>query len=200
MNFLAHLYLSGDDEKLITGNFIGDFVKGKSFLNYPEQIRKGIILHRHIDSYADKHTLFREIKILFRKEFGLYSGVVTDLILDHILASQWQLYSHETLRQFSRRIHIILLSNFLYLPIQVQGFLPVLIRNRRLESYAKPEGIHQSLDIMSRYTSLPQKANSAIDIMKENVDFIQSHFSLFMHEIIIFAENESGFSIRRPSL
>ena len=28
MNFLAHLYLSGEDEELLIGNFIADYVKG----------------------------------------------------------------------------------------------------------------------------------------------------------------------------
>ena len=45
MNVLAHIYLSGDSEKIIIGNYIGDYVKGRDYLNYPEQIRKGIILH-----------------------------------------------------------------------------------------------------------------------------------------------------------
>jgi acyl carrier protein phosphodiesterase len=28
MNFLFHMLLSGDDEKILVGNFMGDFVKG----------------------------------------------------------------------------------------------------------------------------------------------------------------------------
>ena len=155
MNFLAHLYLSGNDDKLITGNFIGDYVKGNNFLKYPGKIREGIVLHRRIDSFTDAHPLFRDAKKLFREEFGLYSGVVTDLIFDHFLAVSWKNYHPVTLRQFARKIHAVLISNIFYLPPRVQGFLPVLIKNRRLESYAREDGIHQSLDIMSRYTSLP---------------------------------------------
>ncbi|MEO0404681.1 MAG: DUF479 domain-containing protein, partial [Bacteroidota bacterium] len=30
MNFLAHFYLSQSDEKILVGNFLGDFVKGKA--------------------------------------------------------------------------------------------------------------------------------------------------------------------------
>ena len=56
MNYLAHLYLSGESEKVIVGNFIGDYVKGKSFTDYPEQIAGGIKLHRSIDSFTDQHN------------------------------------------------------------------------------------------------------------------------------------------------
>lgn len=199
MNFLAHIYLSGDDDKLITGNFIGDYVKGNNFLKYPGKIREGIILHRRIDSFTDRHELFREVKKLYRGEFGLYSGVVTDLIFDHFLASGWENYHPLTLRRFARKTHAILLKNVFYLPSRVQGFLPVLIKNRRLESYAQKEGIQQSLEIMSRHTSLPPKARLAIEIMDANYPFIETHFNKFMGELIVFTESEAGISIRRPS-
>ncbi|HDR52617.1 MAG TPA: DUF479 domain-containing protein, partial [Mariniphaga anaerophila] len=137
MNFLAHLYLSGNDEKLITGNFIGDYVKGNTFLKYPGKTREGIILHRRIDSFTDGHARFREVKKLFRPEFGLYSGVVTDLIFDHLLASAWDVYHPLSLCRFAKKIHAVLLTHLFYLPPRVQGFLPILIKNRRLESYAR---------------------------------------------------------------
>lgn len=198
MNFLAHLYLSGDDEKLITGNFIGDYVKGKNFLNYPGKIREGIILHRRIDSFTDDHELFREVKKLFRDELGLYSGVVTDLIFDHLLASGWSDYHHLSLRQFAQNIHAVLLRHIFYLPPRVQEFLPILIKNRRLESYAHKKGIQESLEIMSRYTSLPAKATYAIEVLDSYSPFIEKYFTAFMHQLIEFVESETGTPIRRP--
>ncbi len=199
MNFLAHLYLSGKDEKLLTGNFIGDYVKGKNFLNYPGKIREGILLHRRIDFFTDNHPNFRKVKVLFREEFGLYSGVVTDLVFDHLLASRWEIFCCLSLPQYAHWVHNILLSNFLYLPLRVQGFLPALIINRRLESYARIEGIYQSLDIMSRYTSLPKKADKAIEILQSDFHFIESQFLIFINELILFAEQEMGIRIQNPS-
>ena len=35
MNYLAHLYLSGDSDEIKLGNFIGDYVKGNKYQNYP---------------------------------------------------------------------------------------------------------------------------------------------------------------------
>ena len=200
MNFLAHLYLSGNDNKVITGNFIADHVKGKKYLEYPKKISEGIILHRKIDSFTDEHPLFREVKKLFRNEFGLYSGVVTDLIFDHFLASGWKNYHQLTLRQFAKKVHAVLLANIFYLPSRVQGFLPAIIKSRRLESYAQVSGIRQSMDIMSRHTSLPSKADLATGILLENYDFIGNHFSEFMEEIISFVEVESGIVIERPAV
>ena len=53
MNFLFHMLLSGNDEQLLVGNFIGDFVKGPLQERFEPRIRQGVMLHRQIDSYAD---------------------------------------------------------------------------------------------------------------------------------------------------
>ena len=53
MNYLAHIYLSGNDPDLIFGNFIADAVPGKQYKNYSNRIQEGIILHREIDSFTD---------------------------------------------------------------------------------------------------------------------------------------------------
>lgn len=198
MNYLAHLYLSGSDKKIITGNFIGDYVKGNNYLKYPGKIREGILLHRQIDSFTDAHPCFREVKILLRPDFGLFSGIITDLLYDHLLAANWLSFSETPLFDFTNKIHDILLLHYAYLPGRVQGFLPSLIKNRRLESYASFEGMRHTLEIMSRYTSLPENAPEAMEIMEENLEFLQNNFHTFMKEITDFVNEEFGLEIKRP--
>ena len=200
MNYLAHLYLSGDNENVITGNFIGDYVKGRNYLKYPGKIREGIILHRQIDSYTDAHPRFREVKKLLRPEYGLFSGIITDLLYDHFLAAHWNDFATCTLREFTKKMHSVLLSHFFYLPPRVQGFLPTLIKNRRLESYATKDGMSNTLKIMSRYTSLPENAPDAMIIMEDNFDFLHKNFEAFMDEMIGFVNEEFGVEIKRPGL
>lgn len=55
MNYLAHLYLSGESDEIKLGNFIGDFVKGNKYQHYPEMVAYGIQLHRKIDSFTATH-------------------------------------------------------------------------------------------------------------------------------------------------
>jgi acyl carrier protein phosphodiesterase len=198
MNYLAHIYLSGEDEKTLVGNFIGDYIKGKKIENYSKDIQKGILLHRHIDTFTDSHFKFLEAKKLFRAEFGLYSGIMIDFFFDHFLASNWNLYSTLTLRNFSKRTHAILLSNFLNLPTRVQGFLPFLIQNRRLESYASVDGIIQSIEIMSKYTSLPAKSEIAKKILLANYDYLSKIFEEFMVEMLEFVRQNHQISIVKP--
>lgn len=184
MNYLAHLFLSGSDEQIMVGNFIGDYVKGNTWNKFPENIKKGILLHRQIDSFTDSHPKFREAKTFFRGEFGLYSGIVIDLIYDHYLAKNWNKYSDLTLRTFAKRSHAVLLQNFMFLPVRVQSFLPFLIQHRRLESYASVNGIVQTLKIMSNYSSLPAKSNFVKETIQINNNFFEVNFSEFITDLI----------------
>jgi len=199
MNYLAHLYLSGNNEKIIVGNFIGDYVKGNKYQQFPIEIQKGIIMHRQIDTFTDTHPKFREAKQLLLPHFRLYSGIVVDLFYDYFLASQWNKFSTVTLRQFSKNIHAVLLSHFFYLPLRVQGFLPSLIQSKRLESYARKSGIGKSLEIMSRYTSLPANSKEAIAVLKSNHTFFENNFTVFMNDMIEFVEAEFHTTLKNPT-
>lgn len=199
MNYLAHLYLSGNDEKIMVGNFIGDYVKGRNFENFPEKIGEGIRLHRRIDSFTDAHPLVLEAKIIMRPEFRLYSGIIVDFFYDHFLAQKWNSYSDISLRDFAKRAHAILLSNYRHLPLRVQGFLPFLIQNRRLESYASVDGILQSIEIMGKYSSLPSKPDITRKILTENYPVLKSNFDAFMPELIDFVNTGFNIKISKPA-
>ena len=198
MNYLAHLFLSGDDEQTMVGNFIGDYIKGKDLNRFPDNIRKGITMHRQIDVFTDTHPKFREAKTYFRPEFGLYSGIIIDFLYDHFLAKNWNAYSDFTLRNFTKRSHAVLLKNFRHLPARVQGFLPFLIQNRRLESYASVTGIVEALKIMSKYTSLPAKADFVLREIEANYPFFEYNFKTFMFDMICYVNEKHGMELKNP--
>src|SRR4051812_26110944 len=83
MNFLAHAYLSFGRADILTGNLISDFVKGKAQYTYPEQIQKGIRLHRAIDTFTDTHDATKEAMHFFKTPYRLYSGPIVDILYDH---------------------------------------------------------------------------------------------------------------------
>lgn len=200
MNFLAHIYLSGESEEIKLGNFVGDFVKGRQFLKYPDTVAKGILLHRQIDSFTDSHAIVRECILKLRPGFGKYSGIVVDIFLDHLLAVNWQLYSFEKLSVFTKRFHAVLLSNFFQLPSEVKLFLPFLIQNKRLQSYSSFEGIEKTLSIMVKHTSLPSETKYAMKILEDEYVFFNNSFNQFFPEIISFIEKSGDYEIERPNL
>lgn len=198
MNYLAHIYLSGESEEVILGNFIGDYVKGQQFLNYPEDVAKGIVLHRQIDSFTDSHPVIIECIIKLRPVFGKYAGIIIDIFLDHFLAVNWRNYSFEKLSTFTKRFHAVILANFFQLPSQVKMFVPFLIQHKRLQSYASFEGVEKTLRIMAKHTSLPAETEWALQILEEEYQFFNDAFHRFFPEIICFIESKGEYIIERP--
>lgn len=198
MNYLAHIYLSGNSEEIKVGNFIGDFVKGNRHQQFPEQVAYGIILHRRIDSFTDQHDTVRECIKLLRPGYGKYAGIVTDIFFDHFLASNWNDYGIDSLRHFTKNAHTIFLSNFGLLPFRVKQFLPFLIYHKRLESYANRENLFTVLEIMSRHTSLPANSEWAIQILNQEYHQFEAFFQSFFPELIDYVESDFGVKITRP--
>src|SRR5215471_3876269 len=79
MNFLAHLYLSGNNAPVMLGNFIGDFVKGRQALSQlSPEVARGVELHRAIDTFTDSQPLVAQSKNRLRPKYRHYAGVIVD--------------------------------------------------------------------------------------------------------------------------
>ncbi|MFO7827019.1 MAG: ACP phosphodiesterase [Bacteroidales bacterium] len=195
MNFLAHIYLSGNDEQIKIGNFIGDYIKGKAFHIYPDKIKEGILLHRYIDTFTDKNKYTSEAKLLFAPKYRKYSGIIIDIIYDHFLASNWEQYSSVSLIQFIDEFHHLLQKYQEMLPSEVQNIVPKLISNNRLYSYRKPEGIQSVFSTMAKYTSLPDHSEFAIQTLHENYAYLKNNFSDFFKDLIYYVETVHNINI-----
>ena len=198
MNYLAHIYLSGDSDEIMVGNFIGDYVKGNKYMHYPEQVAYGIRMHRQIDSFTDQHNDVKEFVKLLKPGYGRHAGIVADIFLDHFLASNWNEYSSETLRRFAKHTHAVLLSHFMILPLRVKQFLPFLIQHKRLESYAHRDNLVPVLEIMSRRTSLPANSNWALETLNQEYDQFEALFRSFFADITKYVETDFIVKISKP--
>src|SRR4051812_44429809 len=106
MNFLAHLYLSGDNDYVKLGNFIGDFVKGRNLNEqFPSGIARGIRLHRAIDEFTDSHPIVKKSKDRLRPAYRHYAPVIVDVFYDHFLARNWTRYSDTALADYAEQTY-----------------------------------------------------------------------------------------------
>ena len=186
MNILAHLFLSGNDEEIMVGNFIADYVKGKKILKYPEGIAAGIKIHRDIDSFTDKHDLVKKTNSYFAEHYGKYSGVVTDIIFDHFLSNSWSRFSDMDFDLFVKNSYKVLNGYIRIFPWRVTEFYPFFVFNNWLKMYQSPEGIHRVLRGMSKRTSLPPEYDFAMFQLKNNYTEIDNLFIGFFNELMNF--------------
>lgn len=192
MNFLAHIYLSGNNEKVLVGNFMGDYVKGRNYIQYPEEIRRGILIHRKIDYYTDNHPVTKKSKLHLSEQYSKYSGIVIDIFYDYLLTVSWQRYCDIPLQVFVDRVFHLLRNNYDIFPQGIKNLFPNFIRNNWLIAYSTIEGIETVLQRMSSRTSLPEHTEFAIDSLRERQDEYLKEFNSFFPDIKNYILKEFG--------
>ncbi len=190
MNFLAHIYLSGDDEGITIGNFIADGIKGRKYEKYPSKIRKGILLHRAIDSYTDSHLTVKQSTKRLHKNYGHYSGVIVDILYDHFLAKNWKKYHTTPLDEYVENFYELLRTNFEVLPTRIQRMMPYMISDNWLLSYASIQGISKILSQMNMRTKGVSKMNFAVLELEEYYTEFEAEFTEFFDELITYSKNK----------
>lgn len=190
MNFLAHLYLSGENEETIIGNFIADHVKGNRINRYSPGIVAGIKLHREIDSFTDKHPVFLSSKQRLQEKYRKYSGVIVDMFYDHFLSANWRDYSGEDINTFTNRMYKIAIKRYFILPPKTKRILPFMAKSNWLVGYGSIEGIDRALKGMSGRTPFDSGMENATVDLKKDYDKYLTEFREFFPEVIRFSEEK----------
>jgi acyl carrier protein phosphodiesterase len=184
MNFLAHIYLSGDNDLIKIGNFMADGIRGKHFETYPIDVQKGIILHRSIDTFTDAHPIFRQSTKKLHEKYHHYAGVIVDVFYDHFLAKNWNTYSDEKLEEFVERFYQSLHENHSVLSERTKGMMPYMIEHNWLVNYQTIEGINRILTQMDQRTKNESKMRFATQELTEYYSEFEAHFREFFEELI----------------
>lgn len=200
MNFLAHIFLSSDNELLTIGNFAGDGVRGKNYTHFPVAMQAGIQLHREIDTFTDAHVIVKKSTKRLHKAYSHYSGVIVDIFYDHFLAKNWSSYSDVPLSDYIDNFYKSLNRNIDVLPERFKKMTPIMIEGNWLLSYATIDGIQLVLDGMNRRTEGRSKMNEATKELKELYEDFEDDFTQFFKELIQFStekrlEIEKQFNI-----
>lgn len=190
MNFLAHIYLSGDNDLLKIGNFMADGIRGKQFLTYPPEIQKGIMLHRAIDTFTDAHPIFRQSTKRLHENYHHYAGVIVDILYDHFLAKNWDSYSDVKLEDFVNRFYLSLEDNKNILSERAIAIMPILVKENWLLTYRSIEGINQILTQMDRRTKNQSKMRFATNELVEFYSEFEMEFTKFFDEALLFSNEK----------
>ena len=190
MNFLAHIYLSGNNDLIKIGNFMADGIRGNDYLKFPDQVIKGILLHRQIDTFTDAHPIYRKSKHRLHKKYGHYSGVIMDILYDHFLAKNWGNYSNEKLEKYVSDFYKSLEENKNIISEKTKSIMPYMIAQNWLVSYATIDGIEKILFQMDYRTKHRANMQEAIIELKEFYMEFEQEFTLFFEELIIFSNQK----------
>ena len=183
MNYLAHIYLSGTNDLLKIGNFMADSIKGHDYEKFDSEIKKGILLHRHIDSFTDMHPIYRQSKHRLHEKYGHYSGVIMDILYDHFLAKNWSKYSDEKLEDYANDFYQLLQDNYDILTERIKGMMPYMIARNWFVSYATIAGLEMILFQMDYKTKHRANMQEAIVELQDFYTEFESEFFQFFEEL-----------------
>ena len=190
MNYLAHIYLAGEQPDAIVGNLMGDFVKGRlTATTLAPALLSGINLHRKIDTYTDTHPLFRQSKQRLRPELRRYSGILVDIFYDHFLVQHWSCYSAQPLREFIDEVYALLRQRYALLPERMQRSIHHMLANDLLMSYRELAGIERALQGLERRLKRPSQLAAGVLDLQACYAELESDFSLFFPQLIAFVEH-----------
>ena len=146
MNYLAHLLLAEQTPHGWLGALMGDFVKGVPDAALADGIRRGIALHRHIDTYTDAHPVHRASRNRIVGPRRRYAGIIVDLCYDHFLARRWAQHATLPLTEFTAQVYAALARHRVLLPPRLARIAPYMIRQDWLGSYRSLEAVGAALD------------------------------------------------------
>lgn len=192
MNYLGHAVLSFEEDEILVGNMIGDFVKGREALTrYPDRVRHGLLLHRKIDSFTDVHPAIREAKEIFRSHYGLYSGAVVDTLMDHFVANDPVFFESEgALKHFSAWVYQRLEGQRIHFPEPFEPYFQSMIRHNWLLGYRHEAGMRQSLNGLMRRAGKIAEMDTAYTLFQEKFDVLHRLYASFVGDIISYVKVE----------
>jgi len=191
VNFLAHTLFAQGDAERIAGQFCGDFIRGADLSGYPQGIQQGIRRHRRIDAYTDKHPAVKATHDLFKPPVRRFAGIITDVVFDHFLATDWDSYSDVPLEQHVSTVHDALNEMHDQLPVDLQRFSRFLQSENILLANLHYSSVELTLERLSRRTPkfAPMAHGAAIAAQHEPA--LLAAFNEFFPELVSNERNRT---------
>jgi acyl carrier protein phosphodiesterase len=183
MNFLAHFYLSGEEEGLLLGNYLGDFLRGAELKSLSPEVERGVQLHRAIDEFTDAHALVRHSQAVLKPILGRYVPVAVDVIYDHFLALFWKEFHEDELQDFANSIYLFLDDHYEHLNDRAKRFLGYMKHNNILYNYQFEEGMRRVFEGLNYRARFKTKLLQAVDGMIQHQEELENDFRIFFPQL-----------------
>lgn len=184
MNFLAHLHLAGDDEEIVLGQMLGDFLEPGWREKYSPRVQAGVRLHQFVDRYTDAHPAVAALRGRVRRPYRRFAGVLLDVFFDHLLARDWERWRpDQPLAGFAQSRYEILTRHQARLSPRLRAALPSMVGRDWLGSYARREGVERALRGMSGRLSRENPLASAGELLDEMGPEISETFAVFFPDL-----------------
>lgn len=186
MNYLAHAWLARQSDEAILGALLGDFVFGRLALaDWPDAVRREIVVHRRIDRYTDTHPVVIAARALFPDGLRRYAGIVLDVHFDHLLARDWARWEDGSLDAFTARVYRVLREHDARLPPRLRAIAPRMAARDWLGSYRERDNVDGAVrGIATRLSRHGQRMVDCLPLLRSNEAAVDAAFQAFFPGLI----------------
>jgi acyl carrier protein phosphodiesterase len=183
MNWLAHLVLSEPTPAFRVGNVLADILPITEIRQLPADFQAGITRHRAIDSFTDKHPVFKQSVARLDPHFRRYGPVVMDIFYDHLLSVRWSEHHAMSLTDFVTQFYHDVETCRADIPADAYSILQRMRTGEWLTSYGDIDGVRLTLTRMSRRLKRPFDLGSATDELQRHYPALTQDFAEFFPQI-----------------
>ncbi|UTW13345.1 acyl carrier protein phosphodiesterase [Marinobacterium rhizophilum] len=184
MNYLAHFHLAARVGSSLTGNYLGDAVKGAVLDTWPREVAEGIRLHRRVDAFTDSHPDVVRTLALFAPPRRRFAGIIVDMAFDHFLARHWASFHPGPLSEFSRSVYVAMARDTAIMPDAARARFERMREHDWLLSYQHVAVIGRALDSIAGRLSRPTALYGALEDVERHYDALEAAFLLFYPQLL----------------
>ncbi len=187
MNFLAHAVLAGPDPWLRLGGFLGDFLHGAPPEHWPRELRRGVLLHRAIDGFTDRHPDVVEARHSFQPPYRRFAGIALDVWFDHCLARDFTRWTGLPLAEYSDELLALLHGHDRWLTPELRRFREYMQLHRLPAGYADADCLQQVLAGLSRRLRFANPLAHMLVPLQARSKALQPVFERLFDDLLVFA-------------
>ena len=179
MNFVAHQYLSFKQQSLQIGNLLGETVKGKQYSDFPDDIQKGILLHRSIDTFTDSHEIVKQSSSYFHETQHKFAPIIVDVIYDYFLIKHWNDFSDTPYQKFKLDCYQLFKNEYDTFPKKLQETIFYLLKYDWFENYSTIEGVQKTLKGIGSRAKFENNLHQIIPEFEQYYSMLEKDFLQF---------------------
>ena len=183
MNFLAHFHLSGDNEEIAIGNFLGDFIRGTKKEDLSEHMQKGLKLHQFIDEFTDSHPVVKKTNKLIQPYFSKYTPVVSDVYFDYFLAAHFNDYSKVSLRDYTHQVYDMMKRYQSSMTPRASRFYDFMIVRDIFFEYGNKDGMTHVFNGLAKRAKFESNMLEGVPVLTQHEDELYNLFKDFYPDL-----------------
>ena len=112
-----------------------------------------------------------------------------DVVYDHFLATDEELFTDESLRLFTEEVYSMLSRSLKIFPEKFSGMFPYMQSQNWLYNYRFRWGIEKSFGSLVRRAAYIEESDTAFALFNENYELLKIYSRDFIHSVIPYARN-----------